>query len=137
MNVKGLFNKENSTKVEEEETTDMADTGNEGMLDSQFHKNFWSLQQFFSNPSLVTSNKEKWETFLSHTDLSLAAFESHTLNLTSTSTKDEDDSKADDANKAYAIKYLTSKRLIRLQLRDVAVRRNILVQYLILLGCLR
>eukprot|EP00958_Prasinococcus_capsulatus_P006133 scaffold585_cov311-Prasinococcus_capsulatus_cf.AAC.3 len=123
-----------------EESLDAADS----VDDAKFHRSFWSLQQYFSSPPLVTSSDDKWSEFVATSELSLSAFESHTLNLSrpKVAGADDDDGvaaagKRAAAQRTYAIKYLTSRRLIRLQLRDVDFRRTILVQFLILLGYLR
>ncbi|GBG87433.1 hypothetical protein CBR_g45491 [Chara braunii] len=97
-------------------------------LDAKFYKMFWGLQNYFRNPpsALVAST---FQAFSRDLQAVLSVFESQRLT--------GDDEAADDAlvdgdDLTYNTKYLTSTKLMSLQIRDPNFRRHFLVQCLIL-----
>jgi THO complex subunit 1 len=89
-------------------------------VDMTFYGTFWGLQQFFVEPSLL---KPRFVEFKSSLDTILDAFDKQPLSsLDALSAQSKD----------YFPKYLTSSKLMELQLRDPALRRHILLQCLVL-----
>jgi hypothetical protein len=85
-----------------------------------FYGTFWGLQQFFVEPNLL---KLRFVEFKTSLETILDAFEKHPLSsLDALSAQSKD----------YFPKYLTSSKLMELQLRDPALRRHILLQCLVL-----
>ncbi|XP_075520316.1 THO complex subunit 1 isoform X2 [Primulina tabacum] len=125
VNIKGVFNTSNETKYEKE-----APDGSS--IDFNFYKTFWSLQDFFSNPASLTPVITKWHKFASSLTVVLNTFEAQPLN-------DEEDNSIDldEGASNFSIKYLTSSKLMGLELKDPSFRRHILVQCLILFDYLK
>jgi len=85
-----------------------------------FYGTFWGIQQFFVEPTLL---KHRFVDFKSGLESILDAFEKQPLSsLDALSAQSKD----------YFPKYLSSSKLMELQLRDPALRRHILLQCLML-----
>ena len=100
----------------------------EPVIDHVLYKKFWSLQDFFNRPTKLYE-KQNWKVFHAHLNAVIMVFESYKLedvkvNKGTTSTP----AATDDVIFA---KYLTNEKLLDLQLNDSTVRRNILLQLLI------
>lgn len=125
VNIKGVFNTSNETKYEKE-----APGGTS--IDFNFYKTFWSLQEYFSNPASMSVASSKWQKFASSLMVVLSTLEAQPLS--------EDEGNAinlDDEAAIFNIKYLTSTKLMGLELKDPNFRRHILVQCLILFDYLK
>lgn len=121
VNIKGVFNTSNETKYEKEPP------GDSPAIDFTFYKTFWSLQEYFSNPTTLT-HPSKWQTFSSNLGIVLETFEMQPIG-------EEDESLSldgDDDDSTFNIKYLTSSNLMSLELKDPGFRRHVLVQCLII-----
>ncbi|KAG8176371.1 hypothetical protein JTE90_018946 [Oedothorax gibbosus] len=144
LNIISEFNLENTTTYNTSDDTfpdlihDKEDVTEEGeittnqipiVVDKNLYKKFWSLQDYFRSPNLCY-NKLQWRNFSSCTSDILTVFGSF---------------KSDDANTSkwkqlpsanggcvYFAKYLTSPKLLELELSDSHFRRYFLVQFLIL-----
>lgn len=127
VNIKGVFNLSNETKYEKEPPGDGLS------LDFNFYKIFWSLQEYFCNPAVLLQHGAKWQTFSSSLGIVLSTFEAQPLG-------DDDDSSShlDELdNAAFNIKYLTSSKLMSLELKDPGFRRHVLLQCLIIFDLLK
>lgn len=127
VNIKGIFNTSNETKYEKEPPGDGLS------LDFNFYKTFWSLQEYFCNPTVLLQYGTKWQTFSSSLGVVLSTFEAQPLG-------DDDESLGhldEGDNTAFKIKYLTSSKLMSLELKDPGFRRHILVQCLIIFDYLK
>ncbi|KAJ0969005.1 hypothetical protein J5N97_021882 [Dioscorea zingiberensis] len=125
VNMKGVFNTSNQTKYEKDAPEGVS-------VDFNFYKTFWSLQEHFCNPASSTLAPSKWQKFVSNFMVVLDTFEAQPLS--------EDDGNANSLEQeeaAFSIKYLTSSKLMGLELRDPSFRRHILVQCLILFDYLK
>ncbi|MCO5580338.1 hypothetical protein L7F22_034204 [Adiantum nelumboides] len=65
VNIKGIFNYSNETKYEKEAPGDGLS------LDFKFYKMFWSLQEYFCNPTVLLQYATKWQTFSSSLEASI------------------------------------------------------------------
>lgn len=143
VNVKSQYNTGNTTEFiemeEEEEKESGSAENNESMkidttdgapVDSNFYNTFWSLQKYFADPAKLYQ-ADAWEQFTAATDSVLDTFESHWLGGKSAA------SAAYVVDDFYFPKFLTSSRLTNLQIRDPYFGRHCLVQYIILIQCLR
>ncbi|TVU48661.1 hypothetical protein EJB05_08303 [Eragrostis curvula] len=126
LNIKGVFNTSNVTKYEKDATDGIS-------VDFNFYKTLWSLQEHFSNPALTATNLAKWQKFSSNLVVVLSTFEAQPLS--------DDDGKLNNLDQeedaAFNIKYLTSSKLMGLELKDPSFRRHILVQCLIFFDYLK
>ncbi|PWZ57915.1 THO complex subunit 1 [Zea mays] len=126
LNIKGVFNTSNVTKYEKDAMDGIS-------VDFNFYKTLWSLQEHFSNPALTSTNPAKWQKFSSNLAVVLNTFEAQPLS--------DDDGKLNNLNEeedaAFNIKYLTSSKLMGLELKDPSFRRHILVQCLIFFDYLK
>lgn len=127
VNIKGIFNTSNETKYEKEPPGDGLS------LDFNFYKTFWSLQEYFCNPTVLLQYGTKWQTFSSSLGVVLSTFEAQPLGGDDESLGHLDESD----NTAFKIKYLTSSKLMSLELKDSSFRRHILVQCLIIFDYLK
>lgn len=111
-------------------------------VDYNLYEKLWCVQDFFRNPSLCF-NADRWKLFTQQVQEVLQAFSSFKLEYIETkrSTKSKAVSKtnamdtsslAQFTNTHYFNKYLTSEKLVNLQLSDSHFRRHILVQMLII-----
>uniref|UniRef100_A0A0C9QU23 TSA: Wollemia nobilis Ref_Wollemi_Transcript_9715_2293 transcribed RNA sequence n=1 Tax=Wollemia nobilis TaxID=56998 RepID=A0A0C9QU23_9CONI len=127
LNIKGIFNTSNETKYEKEHPPDGIS------IDFNFYKTFWSLQEYFCNPAPMLHALSKWQSFAASLSTVLDTFEAQPLG--------DDDANADDLEErdteAFSIKYLTSSKLMSLELKDPSFRRHILVQCLIIFDYLK
>eukprot|EP01147_Barroeca_monosierra_P005412 gene5412-7146_t len=122
-------------------------------LNKDHYKKFWTLQRFFCQPQLCYDS-EQWHAFSKSTECVLDLFRRHPLEDIHVHTDDSaaiqdtlhkepthlkktfsDTVKIDSADATFA-KYLTSPKLFELQLHDVTMRREILLQLLILFAYL-
>ncbi|XP_050232077.1 THO complex subunit 1 [Mercurialis annua] len=123
VNIKGVFNTSNETKYEKDPPTGIS-------LDFNFYKTLWSLQEHFCNPASLTLAPTKWQKFTSSLMVVLNTFEAQPLS--------EEEGDANNLEEeAVNIKYLTSSKLMGLELKDSSFRRHILVQCLILFDYLK
>lgn len=125
VNFKGVFNTSNETKFEKE-----ASEGSS--IDFNFYKTFWSLQENFRNPAVTTLPPAKWQKFSTNLMIVLDAFEAQPLSDDGGNVNNLEQEEA-----SFSIKYLTSSKLMGLELKDPSFRRHILVQCLILFDYLK
>ncbi|XP_033116489.1 THO complex subunit 1-like [Anneissia japonica] len=104
-------------------------------IDYILYRKFWSLQDFFRNPTQCYK-KEKWRQFQKYSKVVLDAFTSLKLDAVqgSKSRKHQARQKLHKQSKdqVYFAKFLTSEKLFDLQIHDSSFRRSVLVQFLIL-----
>ncbi|PVD23518.1 hypothetical protein C0Q70_16790 [Pomacea canaliculata] len=141
LNLMSQFNVENITeydkkpskipvKQEKMEVEDGEDTAaNSIVIDYNLYCKFWSLQEFFHKPTQCF-DKAHWRIFLMHSDEVLGAFSSYKLDDLVSQRKKL--ARRDDQSHNFFAKYLTSEKLLDLQLSDSNFRRYVLVQFLIL-----
>uniref|UniRef100_A0A0E0CTX8 Uncharacterized protein n=2 Tax=Oryza TaxID=4527 RepID=A0A0E0CTX8_9ORYZ len=126
LNIKGVFNTSNETKYDKDATDGIS-------VDFNFYNTLWSLQEHFSNPALTAANLTRWQKFVSNLTVVLSTFEAQPLS--------DDDGKLNNLDQeedaAFNIKYLTSSKLMGLELKDPSFRRHILVQCLIFFDFLK
>uniref|UniRef100_A0A5B6YPV1 Putative THO complex subunit 1-like isoform X1 n=1 Tax=Davidia involucrata TaxID=16924 RepID=A0A5B6YPV1_DAVIN len=125
VNIKGVFNTSNETKYEKEAPDDV-------YIDFNFYKTFWSLQEHFCNPASLTLAPTKWQKFTSSLKVVLNTFEAQPL-----SDEEGNANNLEDEAATFSIKYLTSSKLMGLELKDPSFRCHILVQCLILFDYLK
>ncbi|XP_069777794.1 THO complex subunit 1 isoform X2 [Narcine bancroftii] len=129
--------REDGMEVEEGETGDEEPpTTCSVPIDYNLYRKFWSLQDFFRNP-LQCYEKISWKTFLKHSDEVLEVFRSYKLDDMQASKKKQEELKPPGEEHVYFAKFLTSEKLMDLQLNDSNFRRHILLQYLILFQYLK
>ena len=107
----------------------------EDSVEYTLYMRFWDLQRFSSNPSLPFEKIKQWKEFKADVDAILSAFEKFALKTDPGTTGGL--SAASSAaylstTTVYNPKFLTSSRLLRLQLQDPELRRNVLCQILII-----
>jgi len=153
VNLKGEFNKANITDFEEELTGEekermesLGQDGKEFMLQSlddklegqlevsfNIYKTFWGLQKWLHEPLLLLTAPEaskNMDSMTSSMGSILDNFSAYTLS-------DVEAAAASGAEREFYFPgFLTSTRLISLELQDTHFRRHVLVQYLIVLGYL-
>ncbi|XP_075877758.1 THO complex subunit 1 [Nelusetta ayraudi] len=105
-------------------------------IDYNLYRKFWTLQDYFRNP-LQCYEKFSWMTFLKYSDETLAVFKSYKLDDMQASKRKLEDLRASGGEHVYFAKFLTSEKLMDLQLSDSNFRRHILLQYLILFQYLK
>ncbi|XP_007548682.1 THO complex subunit 1 isoform X1 [Poecilia formosa] len=105
-------------------------------IDYNLYRKFWTLQDYFRNP-VQCYDKFSWMTFLKFSDETLAVFKSFKLDDMQASKRKMEDLRASDGGHVYFAKFLTSEKLMDLQLSDSNFRRHILLQYLILFQYLK
>uniref|UniRef100_A0AAY4CQH1 Death domain-containing protein n=1 Tax=Denticeps clupeoides TaxID=299321 RepID=A0AAY4CQH1_9TELE len=103
-------------------------------IDYNLYRKFWNLQDYFRNPIQCY---EKWMTFLKYSDEVLAVFKSYKLDDTQASKRKLEELRTTGGEHVYFAKFLTSEKLMDLQLSDGNFRRHILLQYLILFQYLK
>ncbi|XP_047224565.1 THO complex subunit 1 isoform X2 [Girardinichthys multiradiatus] len=129
--------KEDSMEVEEGEMgEDDAPAPCSIPIDYNLYRKFWMLQDYFRNP-LQCYDKFSWMTFLKYSDETLAVFKSFKLDDMQASKRKMEDLRASDGEHVYFAKFLTSEKLMDLQISDSNFRRHILLQYLILFQYLK
>ncbi|XP_050795172.1 THO complex subunit 1 isoform X3 [Gopherus flavomarginatus] len=92
-------------------------------------------KDYFRNP-VQCYEKISWKTFLKYSEEVLAVFKSYKLDDTQASRKKLEELKTGGEH-VYFAKFLTSEKLMDLQLSDSNFRRHILLQYLILFQYLK
>ncbi|XP_028922344.1 THO complex subunit 1 isoform X3 [Ornithorhynchus anatinus] len=133
---KHVEDKEEGMEVEEGEMgDDEVPTNCSIPIDYNLYRKFWSLQDYFRNP-VQCYEKVSWKTFLKYSEEVLAVFRSYKLDDTQASRKKLEELKAGGEH-VYFAKFLTSEKLMDLQLSDSNFRRHILLQYLILFQYLK
>lgn len=125
VNIKGVFNTSNETKYEKEAPDGIS-------IDFNFYKTFWSLQEYFYSPPSLTLNPTKWHRFTSSLAIVLNTFEAQPL-----SDEEGNANNFEEEGASFNIKYLTSSKLMGLELKDPSFRRHVLVQCLILFDYLK
>ena len=118
-------------------------------IDFNLYHKLWSLQDFFRQPTLCYVS-DQWKTLTSNTQEILQAFSSYKLDQISSSSSSSSLSKSSTKRKRkhstslrvnpsveyseshYFAKFLTSEKLMNLQLKDCHFRRHVLIQLLIL-----
>ncbi|MBN3310966.1 THOC1 protein, partial [Amia calva] len=129
--------KDETMEVEEGEMGDEdAPTPCSIPIDYNLYRKFWTLQDYFRNP-VQCYDKFSWMTFLKFSDETLAVFKSYKLDDMQASKKKLDELRASGGEHVYFAKFLTSEKLMDLQLSDSNFRRHILLQYLILFQYLK
>ncbi|XP_055490152.1 THO complex subunit 1 isoform X2 [Leucoraja erinacea] len=137
LGLKHTEDKEDGMEVEEGETGDEEPPSTCSVpIDYNLYRKFWSLQDFFRNP-LQCYEKIFWKTFLKHSDEVLDVFRSYKLDDMQASKKKQEELKPPGDAHVYFAKFLTSEKLMDLQLNDSNFRRHILLQYLILFQYLK
>ncbi|XP_041358036.1 THO complex subunit 1-like [Gigantopelta aegis] len=119
--------KEENMEVEEGEMDESSSTA---PIDYALYRRFWSLQDYFRRPTQCYE-KVPWKHFVLNADEVLTAFDSLKLDDLKSQRKKLDKPRQTDTQTFFA-KYLTSKKLLDLQLSDSNFRRYVLVQFLIL-----
>uniref|UniRef100_A0A8B9KPZ5 THO complex 1 n=1 Tax=Astyanax mexicanus TaxID=7994 RepID=A0A8B9KPZ5_ASTMX len=105
-------------------------------IDYNLYRKFWTLQDYFRNP-VQCYDKFSWMTFVKFSDETLAVFKSYKLDDTQASKRKLEEMRTAGGEHVYFAKFLTSEKLMDLQLSDSNFRRHILLQYLILFQYLR
>ncbi|KAJ0059179.1 hypothetical protein NL108_008678 [Boleophthalmus pectinirostris] len=105
-------------------------------IDYTLYRKFWTLQDFFRNP-VQCYEKISWMMFVKYSDDTLAVFKSFKLDDMQASKKKLEELRASSGEHVYFAKFLTSEKLMDLQLSDSNFRRHILLQYLILFQYLK
>ncbi|XP_029381049.1 THO complex subunit 1 isoform X2 [Echeneis naucrates] len=105
-------------------------------IDYNLYRKFWTLQDYFRNP-VQCYDKFSWMTFLKYSDETLAVFKSYKLDDMQASKRKLEELRASGGEHVYFAKFLTSEKLMDLQLSDSNFRRHILLQYLILFQYLK
>lgn len=100
-------------------------------IDYNLYKKFWSLQDFFRKPQQCF-DKNAWKIFTDYAKDVTECFESYKLDDMKSSKKNTDPSKSCASQQIYFAKYLTSEKLLDLQLSDCNFRRYVLLQFLII-----
>jgi THO complex subunit 1 len=125
VNLTGAFHVDNLTPVEDvpEDAVDA-----EGKpVDVAFYTTFWGLQRWFANPPAALAPGQWAEVSRGVRDV-LDRFSSEKVTVTENALLG-----GNGENGATSVKYLSSARLLPLQLRDAAFRRHFLLQALILM----
>ncbi|ELU18757.1 hypothetical protein CAPTEDRAFT_184685 [Capitella teleta] len=120
--------KEESMDIEEGE---MQDSSSAIPIDYQLYRKFWSLQDFFRKP-IQCYDKNSWKAFEGHTADVLNCFTSFKLDEMQISDKRSKKSGRAKPSQNFFAKYLTSEKLLDLQLSDSNFRRYVLIQFLIM-----
>ncbi|KAM4689599.1 THO complex subunit 1 [Discoglossus pictus] len=133
---KQVEDRDDGMEIEEGEMgDDDAPTSSSIPIDYNLYRKFWSLQDYFRNP-VQCYDKSSWKVFLKYSEEVLAVFKSYKLDDTQASRKKIEELKTGGEH-VYFAKFLTSEKLMDLQLSDSNFRRHILLQYLILFQYLK
>ncbi|KAK8977013.1 hypothetical protein V6N11_019685 [Hibiscus sabdariffa] len=125
VNIKGVFNTSNETKYEKDPPEGIS-------VDFNFYKTFWSLQEHFCNPASLSNAPIKWQRFTASLMVVLNTFDAQPL-----SEEEGAENNLEEEATTFNIKYLTSSKLMGLELKDPSFRRHILLQCLILFDYLK
>ncbi|XP_072947338.1 THO complex subunit 1 [Epargyreus clarus] len=150
LNIVSEFNLENVTEFGGDNSSTLKDALDEEMviddqkskltIDYNLYCRFWSLQDFFRNPTSCY-NKIQWKTFVAHSGSVLSAFSSYKLEAVELQKSKlnrlkpvNSDVEMQESSKEqhYFAKFLTNQKLLELQLSDSNFRRCVLIQFLIL-----
>ncbi|KAJ3030497.1 UNVERIFIED_CONTAM: hypothetical protein HDU68_008785 [Siphonaria sp. JEL0065] len=161
VNLKGDFNTDNVTVVVDDDNDkdsknkmDLDSVSAEDAL-KPFYKTFWSLQRYFSDPISVLKKLDEWSKMESAIESVLQVFEAENeLDLKSGSVDRKRKLNSQDASSSstaatvsapslidkeldlkdeyFFPKFLTSRNLFELQIKDISFRRQIMVQMLII-----
>ncbi|XP_014281212.1 THO complex subunit 1 [Halyomorpha halys] len=128
LNIVSDFNVDNLHKYDpkfdpSEESIEIVDVSTK--VDNNFHSKFWTLQDFFRNPNHCY-NKTQWKEFVEITNMVLGTFKKNKL------TRESVDRLCLKYRSQYFTKFLTSHKLLVLQLSDSNFRRTICLQLLML-----
>jgi len=93
-------------------------------IDYQFHRQFWSMMQYLQDPEKSLASDTNWDTVCNYIRQVLRAF-------TSITTLQNEEGAEIVASDAYFTKFLTSPKLIQLEVQDPYFRRHVLIQLLI------
>ncbi|KAK3777661.1 hypothetical protein RRG08_021772 [Elysia crispata] len=128
--------KESSADVMEVDTTN--DQSSSVPIDYHLYSKFWALQDYFRRPTQCY-DKSAWDVFSRYSKDVLAIFSSYKLDDTSSSSKKSAPTQQQSQQQAqnFFAKYLTSEKLLNLQLNDSNFRRYVLVQFLIIFQYLK
>lgn len=136
-NAKGNY----ATPMETEQTKKVVSAStdtNTTPIDFNLYGKLWPIQDFFRHPTQCYTS-EQWKTLTGNLEEVFKAFGSYKLEeeASSSRSKKRKDSKlgsnaVEYKGSHYFAKYLTSEKLMNLQLRDSHFRRHILIQCLIL-----
>ncbi|KAK7574093.1 hypothetical protein V9T40_011284 [Parthenolecanium corni] len=137
LNIISEFNVENITDfsndgdldslAEEEMVVDESDK--KIKVDFSLYSKFWYLQNFFRCPNDLYIN-QKWIMFTSYSKFILSTLQHYKLSDSSGTAYIA--TLTGDSDRRYFAKFLTSQKLLELQLSDSNFRRYVLVQFLIL-----
>ena len=137
VNIQGLYNRANVTAWEPPEAA-AAGLGAGGeaeegeVINADFYDAFWGLQHYFSHmPSVLPPLN--WARFARGAELLLDVFEADPLPEERAAAKGAGAMPLGVAAPGTGQKYLTSSKLLRLELRDPAFRRALLLQLCLLL----
>jgi THO complex subunit 1 len=125
VNLTGAFHVDNLTPVEDV-PEDAVDAEGKA-VDVEFYTTFWGLQKWFANPPAALPPGQ-WAEVSRGVRAVLERFASEKVTVT------ENALLGGSGNGATSVKYLSSARLLPLQLRDAAFRRHFLVQALVLMA---
>jgi len=132
VNMYGTFHVENETPLED--VQEGALDANGMPIDVEFYKTFWGLQKWFSDPTSALASGA-WDTISESLNVVLKRFSTEPVTVTEAPGTLEDQSQDPSAvGDGSSVKYLSSARLLPLQIRDATFRRNFLIQSLILIG---
>lgn len=122
LNLQSQFNSENITEysTESENTDTLMDSDNKEIT-FLFYRTLWSIQDYFRNPNQI-SNDTNWKKMEDTVNEICRIFENYKHEGSCQVSNEE----------AYFAKFLTSERLLTLQISDSNFRRHILVQILTL-----
>uniref|UniRef100_A0A6M2CY04 Putative nuclear matrix protein ovary overexpressed n=1 Tax=Rhipicephalus microplus TaxID=6941 RepID=A0A6M2CY04_RHIMP len=141
LNIASEFNAENITLFSSEDYKGISDEASYHdesestscvPVDYNLYRKFWSLQEYFRQP-LLCYTKVHWRQFTSYSTDVLSVFGSFKLDDIKTAQWALPGSSSSPSGKSvYFAKYLTSQKLLELELSDSNFRRYVLVQFLIL-----
>jgi hypothetical protein len=127
--LKGAYNAENIIEFSADGENSEAEAGVDPLsppVDWALYQSFWGLQKYMADPRQAET-PQGWSEFHSHVCSVLAAFEATPVQF----------KPAPPSPETRWPKFLTSPRLLRLQVSDLHFRRNVLIQYCIALQHLR
>ena len=150
VNLRGEYNVENVTSYEEDANMDENDANDEattvhGVHVNDLYTNFWSLQSYFSNPPELLNNESTLQSFRNSLSTVLAALKTieDSTRIHDLANDDKDTRKLaaklanHEVQKYFTPKFLTSKKLLNLELADLSFRRHVLVQIMIAMDFLQ
>ncbi|CAL1536026.1 unnamed protein product [Lymnaea stagnalis] len=119
------------------EVDDAGDQSSSIPIDYHLYRKFWALQDFFRRPTQCY-DKSLWEFFSQNASDVMSIFASYKLDdVSSTRKKVPTTQQSHQHVQNFFAKYLTSEKLLNLQLSDSNFRRYVLVQFLIIFQYLR